>query len=122
MKSTKKKKIVYFFILGVKCLSEDGAAVVRRLSADASEKSDVTSESMPPQASNTPGKKICKSSTDLRGPIIMLRPFVWSSHSHKTPLQMRASSLFYLMHLMYHYHQLFIDIERENIFRFFSQN
>ena len=38
-----------------KCLSEDGAAVVRRLSADASEKSDVTSESMPPNANNTPG-------------------------------------------------------------------
>jgi len=39
-----------------KCMSEDGAAVVRRMSGDASEKSDVTSESMPPNAANTPGK------------------------------------------------------------------
>lgn len=39
-----------------KCLSEDGAAVVRRMSGDASEKSDITSESMPPNAANTPGK------------------------------------------------------------------
>jgi hypothetical protein len=36
-------------------LSEDGAAVVRRMSGDASEKSDVTSESMPPNATNLPG-------------------------------------------------------------------
>ena len=39
-----------------KCLSEDGAAVVRQMSGDASEKSDVTSESMPPNATNTPGQ------------------------------------------------------------------
>ena len=32
-----------------------GAAVVRRMSGDASEKSDVTSESIPPNATNTPG-------------------------------------------------------------------
>ena len=47
---------------------------------------------------------------------IVLGPFVWSSHTHKMTLQVRGSSLFYLMHLLYHYHQLFIDIERENLF------
>ena len=45
----------------------------------------------------------------------VMRPFVWSSHTRKMPLQIWASSLFYLMHLLYHYDQLFIDIERENI-------
>ena len=36
-------------------------------------------------------------------------------HFHGTPLQLRASSLFYLMRLLYHYPQLFIDLEREKI-------
>ena len=46
-----------------------------------------------------------------------MRPFVWSSHIHKTSLQIWVSSLslLYLMRLLYHYHQLFIDIERQNI-------
>ena len=44
-----------------------------------------------------------------------MRPFVWVSHIHKTLLQIRASSLFYLMRLLYHYHKLFIDIKRENV-------
>ena len=44
-----------------------------------------------------------------------MRPLVWPSHVHKTPLQIRASSLFYLLHVLYQKHQLFIDIERENI-------
>ena len=39
-----------------KCLSEDGAAVVQRMSGDASEKSDITSESIPPNATNTSGE------------------------------------------------------------------
>ena len=34
----------------------------------------------------------------------VIRPFVWSSHIHKTMLQIRAHSLFYLMRLLYHYH------------------
>ena len=51
----------------------------------------------------------------LRGNTSVMRPFVWSSHVHKTPLQIRASSLFYLMHVLYHPHQLFNVIERENI-------
>ena len=45
--------------------------------------------------------------------------FVWSSQVHKTLLQMRACSLFYRMHVLYHYHQLFIVIDcvsfKENI-------
>ena len=40
----------------------------------------------------------------------VMRPFCLVSHIHKMPLQMWASSLFYLMRLLYHYHQLFIDI------------
>ena len=28
--------------------------------------------------------------------------FVWSSHVHKMPLQIQASSLFYLIHVLYH--------------------
>ena len=44
-----------------------------------------------------------------------MRPFVWLSQVHKTPLQMRASSLFYLMRVMYHQQQLSIVIERDNI-------
>ena len=31
------------------------------------------------------------------------------------PLQICGPALFYLMHLLYQYHQLFIDIKRENI-------
>ena len=46
---------------------------------------------------------------------IVMRPFIWSSHIPKTPLQMWTSSLFYLKHLLHHYHQLFFDIKRENI-------
>ena len=46
---------------------------------------------------------------------IVIRPFVWSSHFHKMGLQIRASSLVYLMHFLNLYHQLFIDIEREKI-------
>ena len=41
----------------------------------------------------------------------VMRPFVWSSHFHNTPLQLLASSLFYLMRLLHLYRQLFIDIE-----------
>ena len=45
-----------------------------------------------------------------------MRPFFWSSHIHKTQLlNIRTNSLFYLTHLLYLYHQLYIDIERENI-------
>ena len=44
-----------------------------------------------------------------------MRPLVWSSHFHRTPLQMQASSLFYLVRILYH-HQLFIDIKRENLY------
>ena len=42
------------------------------------------------------------------------RPFVWSSHIHKTPQQIRACSLFYLLDLLYHYQQQFIGVERED--------
>ena len=45
----------------------------------------------------------------------VMRPFVQSGHIHKTPLKLRASSLFYLTHLLHLYHQLFIDVKRENI-------
>ena len=41
--------------------------------------------------------------------------YKWSSHIHKTSLNIRASSLFYITHLLYLYHQLFMDIEGENI-------
>ena len=44
-----------------------------------------------------------------------MRPFVQSGHIHKTPLKLWASSLFYLTHLLHLYHQLFIDVKRENI-------
>ena len=33
----------------------------------------------------------------------VMRPRVWSSYIHKAPLQIRASSLFYLLCLLYHY-------------------
>ena len=45
----------------------------------------------------------------------VMRPFVWSSHFHRAMLQMLASSLFYLVCCLYHYPQLFSDIERESI-------
>ena len=48
-----------------------------------------------------------------------MRPFVWSSQIHKMSLQIWVSSFFYLVHLLYHYHQSFIDIERENIYQLF---
>ena len=41
-------------------------------------------------------------------------PYVWSSCGCRMPLQIWGQALFYLMCLLYHYHQLFIDIEREN--------
>ena len=44
-----------------------------------------------------------------------MRPFAWSSQVHKRLLQMRASSLFSLLLVLYHQHQLFIVIERKNI-------
>ena len=40
---------------------------------------------------------------------IVMRPFVWSCHIRNMPLQILASSLFYLLRLLFHYHQLFID-------------
>ena len=39
----------------------------------------------------------------------VMRPLVWSSHIHKTPLQILASSLCYLVHFLYHYHQCVLD-------------
>ena len=38
----------------------------------------------------------------------VMGPFVLYSHLHKTLLQIRASSFFYLMRLLYHNHQLLI--------------
>ena len=47
--------------------------------------------------------------------LLCMRLLVWSSHIHKTPLQMWASSLFYLMRVLDHQHQVFIVIERETL-------
>ena len=46
----------------------------------------------------------------------VMRLFVWSSHIHKTLLQIWGQALFYLLHLLYHYHQFLIDIETEKLF------
>ena len=47
-------------------------------------------------------------SIDMKCNFVMI-PFVWSNQVHKTLLQIWVCSLFYLLHLLYQYHQLFID-------------
>ena len=44
----------------------------------------------------------------------VMRPFVWSSCKCRMPLQVCRQALFYLMRILYHYHQLFIDIKIYN--------